>query len=1212
LQIKQRVALFAHMDTMGQHMSCLMYVPRDRFNTKFRLQAARILEQGLNGRVANFFTTLDDSLLARILFTVRVEDGGAAYNHAKLETQLIELSREWDERLKKVLIDVYGKIKGEELGANYGRAFPSAYHESIEIGNAVHDIRQLETMVHHEAADDIRVEFYRLHTAAKGEFRLKVYHEGKPVPLSDILPVLDAMGLKSESEMPYEVKPAGYRGAIWIHDFVLKGPEDVEIEKVKANLEETFIQVWKRRAESDGLNQLVLRANLNWREVMVLRTYSGYMRQARLPYSRVYIEQTLAAYPQIARELVEMFKLLHDPKSGPKAQEKARLSGEKIFEMLQGVQKLDHDRILRAYKTLIEKTLRTSYFQTDANGQPKNLLAVKLDSKNITELPLPRPHVEIYVYSTRVEAVHLRGGEIARGGIRWSDRHEDFRTEVLSLMKAQQVKNTVIVPVGAKGGFVVKQPPKTGGRDAYLQEGVDCYKIFVQALLDLTDNNVKGKIVRPKDVVCHDGPDPYLVVAADKGTATFSNHANELSVKAGFWLGDAFASGGATGYDHKGIAITARGGWECVKRHFREMGVDIQKQPFTTVGVGDMAGDVFGNGVLLSKQMKLLGAFNHVHIFVDPNPDPAVSFAERQRMFNNRLGWDGYNKDKISAGGGVFDRSAKSIKLSSQIKKAFEIEEDSLTPDELIRAIMKAQVDLIWLGGIGTFVKSSLQTHADADDKTNDNLRVDARDIRAKVIGEGANLGTTQLARVEYARNGGRINTDFIDNSGGVDCSDHEVNIKILLTDVVARGKLSMEARNKLLADMTDEVSELVLRDNYQQSQALSLQEKLAHDQLGLHTDFIRHLEKTGLIKRSLEGLPDDESLARLTKERGRLTRPELCILTSWAKIDIYNELLKTDVPDEPRMEGLLFDYFPKALHKYKDEIRNHRLRREIIGTQIVNMLVNRMGPVFVMSRMQKTGAALAEVVKAFMIVTESYQLPQMWSGIEALDNKVPANVQLDALYDLFQVSKRTITWYLRFGGGALNVPKEIEAFAPGIELLKKTIAKLVPNELRLSAQAEEAALIGSGVPAALAVDIASSKLLSSATDIVSIARRSDGDIKTIAEMYFVVGDRLGLVWLRQKVAEIVPQTSWQARIMGGLTDDFYIHQAALTMAFVGSVKKNTKLDKAMADKWFEQNRERTNKINSLVSELRAQPKVDLDMLVLVSQRIGQLVHQAK
>ncbi|TAL38005.1 MAG: NAD-glutamate dehydrogenase [Alphaproteobacteria bacterium] len=1212
LQIKQRVALFSHLDPLGQHMSCLIYVPRDRYNTNYRLNAARILEQGLRGKVTNYFTTLDDSAYARVLFTVRLDAGGAGFDHEGTEALLIEMSREWDERLKKVLIDVYGKIKGAELAFTYGRAFPANYHESILIGNAVHDIRQLETMIHNEAKNDIRVEFYRLSNAAPGDFHLKVYHESRPVPLSEILPVLENLGFRSMSEMPYEVKPQGYNGVIWIHDFLLRGDPGVEIEKVKSNLEETFQQVWRGRAENDGLNQLVLRANLSWREVMILRTYSGYMRQARSPYSRTYIEQTLSAYPLIARELVEMFKAMHDPKGAAKSAEKGRLIGEKIVEMLQNVQKLDHDRILRNFKTLIEKTLRTSYYQTDAEGNPKAHLAVKLDSRNIAELPLPRPHVEIYVYSTRVEAVHLRGGEIARGGIRWSDRHEDFRTEVLSLMKAQGVKNTVIVPVGAKGGFVVKQPPKEGGREAYQAEGIECYKIFVQALLDLTDNNVKGKVVRPKDVVCHDGIDPYLVVAADKGTATFSDIANGLSLKHGFWLADAFASGGKTGYDHKGIAITARGGWECVKRHFREMGKDIQKEPFTCVGVGDMAGDVFGNAMLLSKQMRLLGAFNHVHIFCDPNPDAAETFAERQRMFKNRLGWDGYDKSKISTGGGVFERSAKTIKLSSQIKKCFGIDDDTVTPDELIKAILKAEADLMWLGGIGTFVKSSRQSNADADDKSNDNLRVDGRDLRVKVVGEGANLGTTQLSRVEYAQQGGRINTDFIDNSGGVDCSDHEVNIKILLSDVMAKGKMTLDARNKLMEEMTEDVAALVLRDNYQQSQSLSLQEYLAKEHLGLHADFIRSLEKSGLVKRSLEGLPDDETLNRLSKERGGLTRPELCILTSWGKIDIYNELLKTGIPDDPANEALLFDYFPKALHKYAAEIKTHKLRREIIATQVVNTLVNRMGPVFVLSRMQKTGAPLAEVVKAFMIVTESYSLNDLWKSIEALDNKVPARVQIEALNEVFQVAKRTVTWCLRFGGNNLDVAAEIEAFRPGVELLQKSIAKMVPMEIRESTAEMERDFMQAGMPAQLAAHIATIKLLSSASDIISIARRMKGDIKAIAETYFHVGEKLGLGWLRLKVAGIVPANSWQARVMGGLTDDFYIHQAALTSAILAGLKKNAKPGRDAVEDWFAANTERTGKIAVIVGDLKTQPKVDLEMLVLASQRIGQLAHQAK
>jgi len=1212
LQIKQRVALFAHLDPMGQYMSCLVYVPRERYNTIFRLQAARMLEVALNGRVTNYFTTLDDSLLARVLFTVRLEQGVGTFDAAAVEAQLIELSREWDERLRRVLIDVFGKIKGSELAYIYGRAFTSAYHESIMIGNAVHDIRQLETMVHNEAKNDIRVEFYRLNNAAPGDFRLKVYHESVPVPLADILPVLDNMGFRSMSEMPYEVRPAGYDTAIWIHDFQLKGAEEVDIDKVKANLEETFMQVWRNRAENDGLNKLVLRSNLNWREVMMLRTYSGFMRQARLPYSLAYIEQVLSLYPHIARELVEMFKLLHDPKLGAKSADKGRLAGEKIIDMLQTVQKLDHDRILRTFKTLIERTLRTSYFQTDNLGQPKNLLAVKLDSKNIAELPLPRPHVEIYVYSTRVEAVHLRGGEIARGGIRWSDRLEDYRTEVLSLMKSQQVKNTVIVPVGAKGGFVVKQPPKTGGREAYQAEGIECYKIFVQALLDLTDNNVKGKVVRPKDVVCHDGIDPYLVVAADKGTATFSNIANALSVAHNFWLQDAFASGGSTGYDHKEIAITARGGWESVKRHFREMGKDIQKEPFTLVGVGDMAGDVFGNAMLLSKQMKLVGAFNHLHIFVDPNPDIASSYAERARMFKQRLGWDGYDKAKISTGGGVFERSAKTIKMSSQMKKAYDLDADSVTPDELIRAILKANVELVWFGGIGTFLKSSRQSNADADDKANDALRIDGRELRAKVVGEGANLGSTQLARVEYARNGGRINTDFIDNSGGVDCSDHEVNIKILLSDVMAKGKLSLEQRNKLMGDMTEEVSELVLKDNYQQTQSLSLQEFLARGQVGLHGDLIRALEKQGLIKRSLEGLPDDEQLNRLSKENLGLTRPELSILTSYSKIDIYNEILKSTIPDEPMMETLLVEYFPKALHKYGAEIKNHKLRREIIATQIVNMLVNRMGPVFVQSRMAKTGAGAAEVIKAFMIVVHAYGLNDLWKAIEALDNKVPAQVQISALNEVFQVAKRTITWFLRFGGNNLDVAKEVEAFKPGVDVLKKSIAGLAPDDVKNGVLDAEKSLTAAGMPEALAQEISTVKLLAVASDIISLTRRTNGEIKPVASTYFTVGDRLGLDWLRRQTGALIPANSWQARVIGGLMDDFYIHQASLTAGLVGSVKKGGKIDKQLADNWFDENRDRTAKVTQMVADLKTQPKVDLEMLVLIAQRIGQLVHQAK
>lgn len=1187
LQAKQRIALFTHVDPAGRYISCLVYVPRDRYNTKFRLQAAKIIEQATTGKVTNYFTTLDDSALARLLFTVRLEDARLKFDAEAAEHKLVELGREWDERLKQVMIEVFGKIKGADLAHTYGRAFTSAYHESLaDIKNAVHDIRQLEALRH--SAENISVDFYRLSDAPQGEYRLKVYHNSEPVPLSDILPELANMGLRAVSEMPYEVTPQGSDKSIWIHDFELLGAPNIDIDAVKASFEDAFVEVWKDTAEDDGLNALVLKASLTWREVTILRTYSGYMRQARFPYSRTYVEQVLGLYPAIARELVALFTAMHDPK-GPKQGKK---QSENILTLLQEVQKLDHDRILRSFMTLIQRTLRTSYYQTDANGLPKPHLAIKLDSKNIPDLPLPKPYVEIFVYSARVEAVHLRNGEIARGGIRWSDRHDDFRTEILGLLKSQQVKNTVIVPVGAKGGFVVKQPPKTGGREAYAAEGIECYKIFVQALLDLTDNNVKGKIVRPKDVVCHDDIDPYLVVAADKGTATFSDIANSLSLNAGFWLGDAFASGGGTGYDHKKIAITARGGWESVKRHFREIGKDIQKEPFTLVGVGDMAGDVFGNAMLLSTQMRLLGAFNHVHIMCDPNPDIAGSFAERERMFKARAGWDQYDKTKLSAGGAIFERSAKTLKLSPQIRKCFEIEAESVTPDELIRAILKAKVELLWFGGIGTFLKSSKQSHADADDKSNDNLRIDANELRVKVVGEGANLGSTQLARIEFARLGGRINTDFIDNSGGVDCSDHEVNIKILLADVVARKKLTTETRNKLLVKMTEEVSALVLRDNYQQTQSLSLQTFLAKDHIGMHADFVKSMEKAGLIKRSLEGLPDEEGFARLAREGAGLTRPELCILTSYSKIVIYNQILASNIPDDASMEGLLFEYFPKELQKYKDEIRNHKLRREIIATQIVNMLVNRMGPVFVQSRVEKTGASPEDVIKAFMIVEGAFGLGGLWKMVEDLDNKIPAQVQMTAFHELFQTVKRAVTWFLR-SSGKLDIAQSIELYGEGMGQLRKTVGKILPASLRALLKGSVEQLISWSVPPKMAEEIAAIKLLSSACDIISIARKNKGDLSTVATTYFDMGDKMGFDWLRTQVSDLTTDNRWQARVKSGILDDLYHHQAAL----VAKKIKASDLQIMAA------------KSDVLVGELRAQEKVTLEMLVLVSQRLGQLVN---
>ena len=770
LQERQRIALFTRFDKLGSYISCLVYVPRDSFDSVFRAKVGKILEKGFDGKLTNFYTTLDDSPLARILFTVKLNPGHQEkFDVDKVEKKLIEAGRGWHDALKQSLIKKSGKHDGLRLFEKYRKAFPRGYQDQVSPSNVINDIKQMEH-INDEAG--ISVEFYKLIDSPAREYRLKVYHDKTPVPLSDILPILERMGLRVNAELPYKIKLEDRDGPIWIHDFFVEAPDDlnIDMDKVKHPFEDAFLNIWAGHAENDGLNQLVLNSGLDWRQVNIVRTYLTYMRQAKFPYSRRYIETVINGYPVIAGKIIDLFLLRHSLDQTKDTPKKMENMFNDIVKMLEDVPQLDHDKILRSLTRLVMATLRTNYFQVKPDGSIKDWLSVKLSSQMLEFLPKPRPYVEVFVYSPRVEAIHLRGGPIARGGIRWSDRHDDFRTEILGLVKAQMVKNAVIVPVGAKGGFVVKNPPK--GREAFLAEGIECYKILIRALLDITDNNKDGKIIKPDNVHCYDGDDPYLVVAADKGTATFSDIANSLSVERDFWLGDAFASGGSAGYDHKEMGITARGAWESVKRHFRELGKNIQKEEFTCIGVGDMGGDVFGNGMLLSKQTKLIGAFNHLHIFCDPDPDPAKTFKERKRLFEERGGWDKYNTKLLSRGGKIYERSAKKLKLTKQIKQAFDIEVDEISPNELIHKMLLAQAELLFFGGIGTYVKSSNESNGDADDRANDALRVNGRQLRTKVIGEGANLGMTQKGRIEFADNGGKLNTDFIDNSAGVDCSD--------------------------------------------------------------------------------------------------------------------------------------------------------------------------------------------------------------------------------------------------------------------------------------------------------------------------------------------------------------------------------------------------------------------------------------------------------
>jgi len=1208
LHERQRTALFTRIDPMERYVSCLVYVPRDHFDSEYRKKAALILEKSLGGECSNFFTTLDDSPLARILFTIVLKPGSKPKIEKKeMERELIELGRGWYDSLKHYLVEGFGKEKGMELLHRYGRSFSASYEAAILPHQAIHDIRHIEDLL---SGDPIKVDMYKLNEEARHELRMKVYHKGAPVPLSDILPVLENMGLRCISENPFEVEPSDHHEHFWIHNFAVEMPdiEDFDLAEVKQEFEKAFTQVWFNNAENDGLNELILRAGLTWHEVVILRSYTNFLRQAKYPFSRHYIEQTLSWHPSISKRIVRLFKVLHDPFDQKDTERRAKKISKEINSRLQKVEQLDQDRILRSFKSLVEHTLRTNYFQKEADGSPKPWLSMKFDSKNINELPLPRPAFEIFVYSTRLEAVHLRGGKIARGGLRWSDRHDDFRTEVLGLMKSQMVKNSVIVPVGSKGGFIVKNPPKTGGREAFMAEGIACYKMFIQAMLEITDNNVGNKIVRPKDVVCYDEEDPYLVVAADKGTATFSDFANELSLKAGFWLGDAFASGGSSGYDHKVMGITAKGGWESVKRHFRELGKDIQSEDFTVMGVGDMGGDVFGNGMLLSKHIRLIGTFNHLHIFCDPNPDAALSFKERLRLFKSRGGWDQYDIKKMSKGARIFERSAKKIKLTPEIKKVFGLDKLEVTPNELMRAMLLSKAELLWFGGIGTYIKSSKESNADADDKNNDALRVDARDLKSKVIGEGANLGCTQLGRIQFARRGGKNNTDFIDNSAGVDCSDHEVNIKILLSDVMSKSDMDFKARDKLLAKMTESVSELVLWDNYQQTQAISFSLSRGPGLLPRYAGFIRELEREGYMERSLEGLPDEETIQQMLQEKRGLSRPELSVLLSYAKIAFYNDLLVSDIPDEEGSQSWLFDYFPKDLLQFEDEIKNHKLKREIIATSIANSLTNRMGPVFVSTRMDKTGAKADEVVRAFMIVMQAFDLAKVWEKIETLDNKVPVDVQLDAMRVIFELIKWSVTWLLRRRKDSLAIADNVIQMGDAVKDIKKCLKRAVPADIREGMDQMKVDFIERGMPDKLAETISLSPVLVSACDIIDIHGHCQSDIKAITKAYFEVGAALRLDWLREKARNLAIENHWEARVLGSFKDDLYSYQASITLGVINEIGCPVNSNADIVVEWAARHEEKINQFKTLLREIENAQNTDLAMLVLAGQHMGQLV----
>ena len=1204
LQERQRVRLFVRRDPFRRFVSCLVFTPRDRYNTDVRQRMQHILEDTFHGDQSEFSIRLSESVLARIHFIVRIPDHEIPeFDPDALQRRIAETVRSWKDDLADALLDYYGEERGNRLYQRYGESFNAAYREDTSPRAAAHDIERLE---HLNSDQTLAIVLYQPLEATEGLLRLRLFHYGHPVSLSDALPVLEHMGVRVIDERPYEIHSHQDRPDCFIHDFGLHYDErqDFEFERVHKIFEEAFAAARHGRVEDDGFNALVLGARLGWREIVILRAYSRYLRQAGTTYSLNYMQETFADNPRIARLLVRLFHTRFDPRRVD--DKRASRLGEQIELALNDVPSLDQDRILRRTLSAIQATVRTNYYQNAGTRHFKDYVSFKLEPSLIPEMPQPRPRFEIYVYSPRTEGVHLRGGLVARGGIRWSDRREDFRTEVLGLMKAQMVKNAVIVPVGAKGGFVVKNPPLE--RDALQEEVRACYRIFIRGLLDITDNMVEGSVAPPARVVRHDADDPYLVVAADKGTATFSDLANEISREYGFWLRDAFASGGSSGYDHKKMGITARGGWEAVKRHFRELGVDIQNENFTVVGVGDMSGDVFGNAMLLSRRTRLIAAFDHRHIFIDPSPDAETSFGERQRLFNlPRSSWDDYDRSLISEGGGVYPRSAKSVTLSAEAREALATDAETLTPNELVQAIFRAPVDLLWNGGIGTFVKATSETHMQVGDKTNDTTRIDATELRCRVIGEGGNLGATQLSRIEFALGGGRINTDAIDNAGGVDCSDHEVNIKILLNEVVRQGDLTIKHRDRLLMEMTDEVAALVLRNNYRQTQALSTIEARAAELLSEHALFMHQLERDKRLNRRLEALPNDETLAERETAGLGLTRPEIAVLLAYDKISTFEALQAGDLLDEPYMERDLVDYFPTPLgERFRDRMGDHRLRREIIATVVTNELVNRMGAGFIHHMGETTGGHPTDIARAFYAVRDIYQLDELWAGIDQLDNRVSAVIQTQMLLEVQHLADRAILWLLRNAPRPLPIGETVERLRPTVQKLFQRLDEVLPGEERDKLAEEVDRLRGTGIPEEPARRIAAMDVLFAALDISKAGHETGVDLETATGVYFHTSSLLDLGWLSRAISTVATEDSWQERWRAGLEDDFFLQLRQLTTGVLSGARGEQAAD-TIVQNWAERHRNAADRLLRMVGELQGAGRTNIAMLSVAVQELKNL-----
>lgn len=1237
LQDRPRTKLLVRRDRFDRFVSCLLFVPRDRYNSRIREQAGEVIREAFDGRMSAYYPHFGDGPLARVHYIIGLNPN----DHPEpdlhdLERRIITLARTWDDEFvaegrRSLPPDMRFRLTA------YDDAFSMGYREQFTPAEGIADMQRIEAL-----GDDVvaGARLYRAEGDAPSVLRLKIYRCNEPTPLSEIMPMLENMGLDVIQESAFEVRRKTENGAetaVHIHDFEMLSDAltDHDLSEFGDAFEDAMLAVMDNRAENDGFNKLILELGVSWREAAVLRALSRYRQQTGLDPSQAIQEEALAENPDISRKLLELFDLRFNPDTGLDMEARKEAStalAVEIRALLEGVASIDHDRVLRRLMRLLEATLRTNYFQTDKHGASKAHISFKIASGKLEHLPLPKPYREIFVWGPNVEGVHIRFGPVARGGLRWSDRRDDFRTEVLGLVKAQQVKNAVIVPVGSKGGFYPKQLPRSGSRDEWLAEGQNAYRTFIRGLLDITDNIEDDAVVRPENVVTWDDDDPYLVVAADKGTATFSDIANGVATdEYDFWLGDAFASGGSAGYDHKKMGITARGAWESVKRHFRELGKDIQNEPFTVAGVGDMSGDVFGNGMLLSRKIKLVAAFDHRDIFMDPNPDDCeAAWEERKRLFDlPRSSWQDYDRKLISKGGGIFSRSEKSIKVSKEMRAALGIEANALSPQELMTAILKSSVELLWFGGIGTYVKAASELPWQVGDKANDAIRINAAEVGAKVIGEGANLGFTQSARIEFDRAGGRINADFVDNSAGVDTSDHEVNIKILLSPLLRSGDMTRGARDKLLGGMTGDVAKHVLQHNYDQTLALTLAENDAAADVDAHERFMVALEKHGRLDRTVENLPSADGMRALKEQGMALTRPELAVLVSYAKITTFDKLVASNVPDDPHFEATLKGYFPGDLAKFEEQMGSHRLRREIIATILANDMINLGGPTFVHRAIESTGAESQQIARAFEAGRRVFRFSELTDRINKLDNRAPAGVQITLHREIIRLLRRQTYWLARRARAqeadeATPIRQLIEAYRPGVDRLRENAIDFISTHEREHVQKRAAEYVEAGAPKDLAEDIAVLRPLTSSSDVVDLALREDWPLESAAYVYHAAGARFSVDRLRGLGSEVSSDLHWDRLAVRRLIEDLYASQQAIASSMMRFAKSAGGTLQAgvespgrdwadnLLDAWCVQNDVEAGRFDMALDELATSGGWTLSKLAIASTQLRELAQSAE